>query len=77
MLTVRRGEVQTDRIAGCPGLKTPVQVVFTGCVNYTGPDHAKYEVMPESGVVATYDVTITVKSLPAQSVPPVTGGRPL
>ena len=78
MLTVRRGEVQTDRIAGCPGLKTPVQVVFyLARVNYTGLDHAKYEVMPESGVVATYDVTITVKSPPAQSVPPVTGGRPL
>ena len=75
MLTVRRGEVQTDRIAGCPGLKTPVQVVFyLARVNYNGPDHAKYEVTPESGVAATYDVTITVKSPPAQSAPPVTGG---
>jgi hypothetical protein len=28
MLTVRRGELKTEQVAGCPGLKIPAQVVF-------------------------------------------------
>ena len=38
---------------------------------YAGPDHVKYEVTAENGEVATYDVTITVKSAepPPQSPP--------
>jgi hypothetical protein len=77
MLMVRRGELKTDKVTGCPGLKTPVQVVFyLARAGYGGPDHVKYEVTSESGEVATHDVTITVKAAPAQS-PPATGDRPL
>jgi hypothetical protein len=57
MLAVREAMLTTDKIAGCPALKIPAQVVFyTGNTDYSGPDH-----------VATYDMTITVKA--AQSAP--------
>jgi hypothetical protein len=76
-LTVRKAVLTTDRVAGCPGLKTPVQVVFyLARAGYAGPDQVKYEVTSENGAVATYDVAITVKAAPAQS-PPATGGQPL
>ncbi len=76
-LTVRRGVLTTETVTGCPGLKTPAQVVFyLAHAGYAGPDHVKYEVTAENGEVATYDVAITVKAVPAQS-PPATGDRPL
>jgi len=69
-LTVRQAVLTTNRIAGCPGLKTPAQVVFyMARAGYAGPDHVKYEVTDENGQVAAYDVTITVKVAPAQSPP--------
>lgn len=76
-LTLRKAVLTTDRVAGCPGLKTPVQVVFyLARAGYAGPDQVKYEVTSENGAVATYDVAITVKAAPAQS-PPAAGGQPL
>ena len=76
-LTVRKGVITTDKVAGCPGLKAPAQVVFyVARTDYAGSDHVKYEVTSENGEVDTYDVTITVKAAPAQS-PPATGDRPL
>jgi hypothetical protein len=66
-LTVRGAVLKTDKIAGCPGLKTPAQVVFyLAHAGYVGPDHVKYEVTSENGEVATNDVTIVVKAAPAQ-----------
>jgi len=76
-LTVRRAVLTTDKVAGCPGLKTPAQAVFyLAHAGYAGSDHVKYEVTTENGEGATYDVTITVKAAPAQSLP-ATGDRPL
>ena len=71
ILTVRPAVLTTNKIAGCPGLKTPVQVIFyMASTGYAGLDHTKYEVTDENGQVATYDVTITVKAAqPAQSPP--------
>jgi hypothetical protein len=64
-LTVRVAVLKTDKIAGCPGLKTPAEVVFyMAHPGYSGPDHVKYEVTSENGEVATNDVTITVKAAP-------------
>lgn len=64
-LTVKRGLLTTDQIAGCPGLKTPAQVVFYRARPGTkGPDHLKYEVTDSNGEVGTYDVTISVKEPP-------------
>jgi hypothetical protein len=41
-LTVRRGELKTDQVAGCPGLKTPAQVVFYQARAGTlGTDHPR------------------------------------
>jgi hypothetical protein len=66
-LTVRGAVLKTDKVAGCPGLKTPAQVVFyLARPGYTGPDHVKYEVTSENGEVGAYDVTIGVKAAPHQ-----------
>jgi hypothetical protein len=44
-------------------MNTPAQVIFyVANAGYAGPDHVKYEATGEHGEVATYDVTITVKS---------------
>ena len=76
-LTVRKAVLTTNNVTGCPGLKTPAQVVlYLAHAGYAGPDHVKYEVTSENGEVATNDVTITVKAAPAPS-PPATGDRPL
>jgi len=70
VLTVRKAVLTTDKIAGCPRLKTPVQVVFYQAhADYAGPDHVGYEVMDSNGEVSSYDVTITVKPAPAPSLP--------
>ena len=54
MLTVRRGELKTDQVAGCPGLKIPAQVVFYQArVGATGSDHLVYEVTTPTGEVTT------------------------
>jgi hypothetical protein len=53
-LTVRQAELTTDKIPGCPTLKTAAQAVFyTANAGYAGPDHVKYEVTSENGEVAT------------------------
>jgi hypothetical protein len=79
MLAVREAVLTTDKIAGCPALKTPAQVVFyTANTDYAGPDHVKYEVKDENGKVATYDMTITVKAAPPAPSSPngTTGSQP-
>jgi hypothetical protein len=41
-LTVRGAVLKTNKVAGCPGLKTPAQVVFyLAHAGYVGPDHVK------------------------------------
>jgi hypothetical protein len=78
-LTVRGAVLKTNKVAGCPGLKTPAQVVFyLAHAGYVGPDHVKYEVTSENGEVAINDVTIVVKAPPAQRLPVGDAGvRPL
>jgi hypothetical protein len=78
MLTVRKAVLTTDKVAGCPAMKTPAQVVlYQARAGYAGPDRVKYEVTSENGEVATYDVTITVA--PPVTSPPAAdpGGRRL
>lgn len=71
-MTVRGAVVTTNRVPGCPGLKTPARVVFyTARSDYVGPDHLLYEVTSENGEVATFDITITVK--PSSEPPKPTG----
>src|SRR5271154_5213704 len=44
-LTVRRGDLKTDQMAGCPGSKIPAQVTFYEArIGTTGTDHLVYEV---------------------------------
>jgi hypothetical protein len=74
-LSVRRGELKTDQIAGCPGLKMPAQVVFYQArAGTTGSDHLVYEVTNSTGEVGAYDVTITIKNPPLQ-VKPSSGSK--
>ena len=71
MLAVRDAVLTTDKIAGCPALKIPAQVVlYTANTDYVGSDHVKYEVKNEDGEVATYDMTITVKAAQPGQNPP-------
>jgi hypothetical protein len=75
-LVVRKAVLTTDKIAGCPRIKTPTQVVFYEArADYAGPDHVRYEATDANGQVTSYDVTITVK--PAPSAPPAQGGTKL
>ena len=77
-LTIRKAMLTTNKVAGCPNLKTPAQVVFyVARIGYAGPDHVKYEVTSENGEVASYDVTITVKPEPAQAPPAGNAGEHL
>jgi hypothetical protein len=79
MLIVRQAMLTTNKIEGCPELKTPAQVVFyTANTDYIGPDHVKYEVTDENSQVATYDMTITVESAQPAKNPPAgtTEGQP-
>jgi hypothetical protein len=67
---VREGVLTTDKVAGCPQLKIPAEVVFyEAWTGYTGPDHVAYQVTDEKGEVASYDVTITAKQGSASSTP--------
>jgi hypothetical protein len=77
-LTARKAMLSTDKVAGCPTVKTPAQVLFyRSRAGYAGPDHVRYDVTSENNETVSYDVTITVKALPAQSSPAGDGGQPL
>ncbi len=72
VLTVRSGELTTNKIAGCPALRTPVQVVFYEArVGTTGSDHLVYKVTTSDREVKTYDVTINIKRAPAPLAVPL------
>jgi hypothetical protein len=70
VLTVRKAVLTTNKVAGCPGLKTPVLVVFyQSKEGYSGTDHVSYAVTNPEGQTQGYDVTITVKPVPAGGAP--------
>ena len=68
ILIVRKAVLTTNKVAGCPGLKIPAEVVFyRGRDGSAGSDHVLYKVTSSNGEVETFDVTITVKpALPAR-----------
>lgn len=66
VLTIRPAVLTTNKIAGCPGLKVPAQVLFYQArAGYAGSDHISYEVTTSPGGVGIYDVTINVKAAPS------------
>jgi hypothetical protein len=70
LLIVRKALLTTDKIAGCPHLKIPAEVVFyRGREGSAGTDHVIYKVTSAAGEVETYDVTITLKPATAPSTP--------
>ena len=65
LLIVRKALLTTNKVAGCPGLKIPAEVVFyRGREGSAGPDHVVYKVTSSNGEVETFDVTITLKPAP-------------
>jgi hypothetical protein len=62
---VRTALLTTDKIVGCPKLKTPAQVVFYQArAGATGSDHVVYEVKDFEGHADIYDVRINIKEAP-------------
>ncbi len=54
VLTVRKALLTTNKVAGCPGLKIPAEVVFyRGRDGSAGPDHVVYKVTSYGGEVET------------------------
>ena len=73
VLTARKAVLTTNKVAGCPGLKTPALVVFYQAKEgYSGSDHVRYAVTNPEGQTEGYDVTITVKLAPAGGGAPTT-----
>lgn len=67
VLTVRPGELKTDKVATCPNLKLPAQVVtYRPKDKAAGSDHVMYSVTYPDGEIALYDVTIRLKEPPAK-----------
>jgi hypothetical protein len=66
VLMVRKATLTTNKIAGCPGLKAPAEVVlYQAREGYSGPDHVAYEVTDTNGKVSVVDIAITVNGGPA------------
>jgi hypothetical protein len=64
-LTVKRGELTTNKVAGCQGLRTPVLVAYYQArVGVAGLDHIRFEVTNPAGEVNGYDITVTIKDAP-------------
>ena len=64
-LSVRPGELTTDREPNCPRLKVPAQVViYQARSKATGSDHIMYSVTYPNGEIALYDVTVRLKVPP-------------
>jgi hypothetical protein len=71
VLVVRKALLTTNKVAGCPGLKIPTEVVFyRGRDGSAGPDHVVYKVTSSGGEVETFDVTITLKPGPPPTPSP-------
>lgn len=71
LLTVRKALLTTNKVAGCPGLKIPAEVVFyRGREGSAGTDHVVYKVTSAAGEVETFDVTITLKPGPPPAPSP-------
>jgi hypothetical protein len=71
LLIVRKALLTTEKVAGCPGLKIPAEVVFyRGRDGSAGTDHVVYKVTSSGGEVETYDVTITLKPAPPPAAMP-------
>ncbi|MGD1212854.1 MAG: hypothetical protein ABR973_16055 [Candidatus Acidiferrales bacterium] len=71
VLTVRKAMLTTNKVAGCPRLKIPAEVVFyRGREGSAGADHVVYKVTSSGGEVEVYDVTITLKPAPTPAPSP-------
>ncbi len=71
VLIVRKALLTTNKVAGCPGLKIPAEVVFyRGREGSSGFDKVIYKVTSSNGEIEVYDVTITLKpAAPAAPMP--------
>ena len=69
-LMVRHSEVTADKVGSCGPFKIPVQaVLYTARHGDAETDRLIYEVTSANGQVATYQITISIKSSPAAPAP--------
>ena len=67
-LTVRPSDVTTSKVANCPNLRVPGQLVlYTARDKAEGNDHVMYSVTFPDGQIMLYDVTVHVKELPKEN----------
>lgn len=70
-LSVKTGQLSTDKIKGCARMTIPARVLFyTPGRGDIDSDHLAYEVTTADGKVTIYDVTITIRDKPASPRPP-------
>ena len=61
-LTIRPGELTTDKIAGCPSLRAPARIVFYEARSGDADtDLLIYEVTSANGQVETFQITIPIE----------------
>lgn len=64
-LTVRRAELTTDKLAGCPRVKLPAQAVFyRSRSDFIGKDMVVYGVTNAAGGAEVFNITIEVTKGP-------------
>lgn len=70
-LTVRQGQITTDKLGDCARVKLPAQIVFyTARSDFVGRDHLVYGVTNANGQAEVFDMTIEVKEGPKPSGKP-------
>jgi len=69
-LMVRHGEVTADKVGSCGPFKIPIQaILYTARHGDADTDRLIYEVTSANGQVATYQITIRIKSTPSAPTP--------
>lgn len=63
-LSVRLGEITTDKIPGCSAIKVPVQAIIYTATTAADTDQIVYEITSASGEVATHQATIKILPRP-------------
>jgi hypothetical protein len=70
-LTVRQGEMTTNKLGNCDRVKLPAQILFyTARSDFVGRDHLVYGLSSANGQAEVFDITIEVKeATPSEKKP--------
>ena len=76
-LTVRKGVMSTDQVAGCGTIKLPAEAVFyQSRAGFQGQDNLTYEVKSSNGKLDTYHIIVEVKAKAEPPPAPKQSGSP-